>query len=167
MLPLLEAIDPTDLSVANIERLVRLGLAAPAELSHIAEYVNSVSPLEKHDIASPADVVVLKQYLEESGHKALFYNPTFTGYSMQSRPSTSSVLNHDIVKTWGDMIMSYTSNIETFDSLKAKGYNVLITTVPYTRLFREQDKLGEFALAADKVIYLNIINDNSNNTNKR
>ena len=168
MLPFLDDLDLTDLSVKNIERLTRLGLKAPAELSHIAQYVDSTSPTVMHDITDAADVATLKQYLEESGRKAIFYEaPRTRSFGRTLPPSTTEVLNANTFNDWNDIVVPWTddNSIEAFDSLKFKGYNTLITTVPYARLFRSQERVGQFALEADKVIYLHIINDNSNNTN--
>ena len=46
---------------------------------------------------------------------------------------------------------------EGVDNLADLGYNTLVTTSPLTSLIRSQSKIGKFALEADKVIYLNLL----------
>lgn len=157
MLPALESIDPTDLSVRNIERMTKLGLDAPAEVVRIAEYVDSNTPRTEHLIQSEFDVIQLREYIEKSGRKAIYYEPNTYG-------QTKKLLSPDVVSGWNNAMITPISR--GTNELIRDGYDTLITTVPHTRLFHTQDEVGKFALEADKIIYINVTNDNGNNTNK-
>lgn len=167
MLPILETIDPTDLSIQNIERLTRLGLASPPKVEHIAQYVDSVSPNNKHVILTEEDISELKDYLLESGRKAIVYSPRAWGLSSSKQ---TAILTGDDIEKWSTELVKFNNeedHADSIDYLKSKGYNTLISTTPITSLYRSQDMIGKFAMEADKVIYIAIEGkrDNSNDTN--
>jgi len=158
MLPALETIDPTDLSIANIERFTVMGLAAPASLEYIAEYVNSISPSVKHDVMDSSGVDTLRHYIKDSGRKVVFY--TSTGWNRAVPPIPEEFADLDEIANWDVNVKRFDSDTQwaddEVDKLLAAGYNTLISTTPIAELFRSQDQIGKFALAADKVIYLSI-----------
>ena len=166
MLPELENIDMTDLSIWNIEKLSVLGLSAPDEFAHISEFINSISPDTRHEICDEDDASVLKRYIKESGRKAIFYSNTWERRGPQST-ITDSVVEWDASVRRVDINDSVTS--DDVDKFLKEGYNTLITTIPVSGLFRQQSAIGKFALEANKIIYITIVGkrDNSNHTNKR
>ena len=159
MLPVLNDIDPTDLSVYNIERMTKLGLAVPTEISSIAEYAESNSPHTEHVIQSEDDVNRLKEYVARSGRKCVYHETAIYG------KSNERALTKSEIRTWPGIAVSDDVSI---DEVFTNGYDTLITNMPHTRLFRSQDSVGKFALAADKVIFITIkTNGDSNDTNQR
>jgi len=158
MLPILNDIDPCDLSIVNIERLTKLGLIAPPELADIAQYVNSVSPATKHNVMDAPDVNDIKNYIKESGRKVVLYThswiPTSPAKPLVAFEKLSEVEDWDLdVKRLDHTDFRDEAMV---DKLLAEGYNTLISTTPITNLFHSQESIGKFALAADKVIYLSI-----------
>lgn len=171
MLPILETIDPTDLSILNIERMCKLGLKAPARCELIAEYVESVSLTAEHVIQTADDVSTLRNYLEQTKRKVVFYMPEIGANSDKLK----AIQNLKGCETWGDgnhsaiseppVPLPWTLSSSTpmsmnspdkLDKILEEGYNTLVTTAPLTSLIRSQSQVGKFAIAADKVIYLKL-----------
>ena len=164
MLPFLDKIDPTDTSIANIERMTKLGLTAPEEFSHIAEYVGGSGNTE-HELTGPDSIKVLRDYVEESGRRIIFHIPELASHGRLP------VVFNDLrdCMEWDATTMHFTDPHSAplplhregllsgeLDNIIADQYNTLITTTPLTNLIRSQSEIGKFALEADKVIYLSL-----------
>jgi hypothetical protein len=149
MLPLIEDIDFTDMSIDNVERITRLGVAAPSQYDMIAEYVNGSSVNFKHVVKEPTDVVRLKSYIKSSSRKFIFYYPT-----TPTTPNSSWIDDEIAVLDNVELVREYGK--EKFDFLINTGYNTLITLRTINYMLNAQNKVGSFALTADKVIYIEI-----------
>ena len=178
MLPFLKDIDLTDTSIANIERLSKLGLTAPDDYDAISEYVNSVSHNTKHVLTTAEDVLVLKDYINVSGRKVLFHIPELDAPNSKL-PLPLRELRE--CASWGKDSGFYTDPLrgipsyridgrqiaDAIDDIVKEGYTTLVTTKPIAGQLNSQAAIGRFALKADKVIYISLkeTNDNSNDFN--
>jgi len=128
-------------------------------VAYIAQYVNSVSSGTKHDVIVASDVDTLRHYIKDSGRKVIFYTEN-TGWDKSTRPIPEEFSDLAEIENWDANVKRFDNNTpweaDTVDKLLASGYNTLISTTPIANLYRQQDKIGQFALVADKVIYLSI-----------
>lgn len=155
MLPFLKDIDMTDISIQNVERLVKLGLKSPDKFDDINQYVNSFSHGTPHTISSMADFDTLQEYIAQTNRKVLFYQ---VGAFFRARGS-HGVLEKALIE-WDNPNILHIGNQSTIDLSNVEawieeGYDTLITTHPVSNLLFSQSNLGAFALSS-KVIYIKI-----------
>ena len=161
MLPYLDKINQTNTALSNIELYTKLGISSPDWVGNISEYVNSASTVP-HIMETENDVDVLRDYINQSGRKVLFYMPELSN----SARIADALLGLQQCTEWGTDSMHYTDtrhllgddpgSIKSIDLLLEEGYDTLVTTTPITNQIRSQSSIGQFALKADKVIYLSL-----------
>lgn len=165
MLPYLEEIDMTDISIQNIERLTVLGLECPDEFDYIAEYINSLSGKIQHRIDDIKGIEVLHRYIKESKRKIVFFTNRWQN-DMKSG-LWSDLTGPSSIDDWSRYVVFIDADGQhDVDKLLNSGYNTLITTMPCDNLLKVQNRIGKLAVTADKTIFITI-NGYSNNNNKR
>lgn len=159
-------IDLSDTSEKNIERVCRLGLTPPREVSDIAEFI-SPNAVRGISVATQKDLDRVYEYLKRTGRKALWIKSgrvaTHTASPLVKELQDQAVnifenLNWDSpilqIEKGGYNDSQVRETQSKIDFAKEKGYNTIILTSRLNDVLRSQSFLGKVVMDADKVLYL-------------